>query len=265
MTTELAGRTALVTGASSGIGLAFARLLAARGADLVVTARREAELDKLAAELRQAHGRKVTVLPLDLAQPDAAARLFEATEGAGTTVDVLINNAGFGTHKDFAATPWDTLGRQIQLNVVTLTELSHRFARAMVARRRGHMLNISSVGAYLPVPGYATYAAGKAYVRNFSEALAAELAPHGVRVTCLCPGATETEFQKVANQHVPAWQKPAFMSAERCAKIGLAALLGWRRNVVSGWSNKIGMWLLRFLPRRLLVWLGGVAMGRPDM
>jgi short-subunit dehydrogenase len=263
MATDLAGRTALVTGASSGIGLAFARQLAARGADLVITARRAAELDQLAASLRQDHGRKVTVLPLDLTQPDAAGKLYAETEGAGVAVDVLINNAGFGTHQDFTATPWDTIARQLQLNIVTLTELSHRFASAMVGRRRGHVLNVSSVGAYTPCPGYATYAAGKAYVRNFSEALAAELAPHGVRVTCICPGPVWTEFQKVAGQHVAAWQRPVFMSAERCARIGLAALFGWRRNVVTGWSNKILMWLLRFMPRRLQVWLAGATMGRP--
>jgi short-subunit dehydrogenase len=264
MTEGLTGRTALVTGASSGIGVAFARQLAARGMDLVLAARREAEMQALAAELRERHGRTVTVIPLDLATPTAAAELFARTEGAGARVDVLVNNAGFGTHQTFVDTTWETLQRQLQLNVVTLTELSHRFGAVMAARGTGWILNVASIGAYVPCPGYATYAAGKAYVRNFTEALAAELAGRGVRVTSLCPGATESEFALVAGQEVNALQRLAFMSAERCAAIGLRSLFGWRRNVVSGWLNKAGMFALRFLPRRLMVWIGGLIMGPPS-
>jgi len=260
---QLSGKTALVTGASSGIGMAFARHLARMGADLVITARRQAELDKLAGELREQHKVKVTVLALDLSSPSAPAELHARTEGAGMAIDLLINNAGFGTHRQFLDSAWDLLAQQVQLNIVSLTELCHRFGTAMLARGRGHILNISSVGAYLPVPGYSTYAAGKAYVRNFSEALAAELGPRGVRVCSLCPGGTATEFQKVAGQDIPGYQRLFFMSAERCAEIGLRALLGWRRNVVSGWYNKIGMWLLRFVPRRLLPAVAGIAMGKP--
>ncbi len=256
--------TALVTGASSGIGRAMARQLAARGADVVITARRAAVLEALATELRVlASKAKVTVIPLDLSSAAAAAELYERTEGAGMTIDVLINNAGAGTHQEFIDIPWEKSAQQLQLNITSLTELSYRFGRAMAARRRGHILNVGSIGAYLPCPGYATYAAGKAYVRNFTEALAHELADRGVRVCCLCPGGTETEFQSAAGQPIPAWQKPLFMSADRCARIGLSALFGGRRNVVSGWFNKIGMWMLRFVPRRLMVWIGSVAMGKP--
>jgi short-subunit dehydrogenase len=257
---DLVGRLALVTGASSGIGRELARQLADRGADLVVTARREAELDALAAELR-ARGRTVTVVALDLARPGAAEELARRTEGM--EIDILVNNAGFGTHRRFLDIAWDDVARQLALNMVALTELCHRLGRGMVARRRGWILNVASVGAYTPCPTYATYAASKAYVRNFTEALAAELAPDGVRVLSLCPGLTASEFHQVAGQRVPPLLRPTMMSAERCARIGLDALFGWRRNVVTGWVNKLSMWLLRFVPRRAMVWIGAFTMGRP--
>ena len=264
MATDLRGKTSLVTGASSGIGAAFARQLAARGADLVIVARRQAELDALAGELRAAHRVTVEVIALDLGRPDAAAALFDRTEGAGRTIDVVINNAGLGEHQYFIEQDWTRVAQQLQLNVVTLTELTHRFARAMAARGRGHLLNVASIGAYTPSPTYATYSAGKAYVRDFTEAVAYELAPRGVRLCSLCPGLTITEFHQVAGQTLPGWMKRfAAMSADRCAGIGLRALFGWRRNVVTGVSNKVGMWLMRFMPRRMMVWVAARSMGRP--
>ncbi len=265
-TRDLTGRTALVTGASSGIGRAFAVRLAARGARLVIAARRQAELDALALELRRDHQVEVTVVAIDLATPTSAAELFARTEGAGHAIDILINNAGFGTHQYFLAQDWTRIQQQLQLNIVTLTELTHRFGTTMTARGRGHILNIGSIGAYTPCPSYATYAAGKAYVRDFTEAVAHELAPRGVRVCCLCPGGTITEFHQVAGQTVPGWMRAmAFMPADRCAAIGLRALFGWRRNVVSGVGNKVGMFLLRFLPRRMIVWIGAKSMGPPRL
>jgi short-subunit dehydrogenase len=262
---DLKGQTALVTGASSGLGAAFARLLAARGANLVVTARREANLKTLADELTSAHGTKVTVIGLDLSQPYAAKVLFEKTEGSGIAVDILVNNAGFGTHQYFVDIPWDEAARQIQLNVVSLTEASHRFSRAMLARGRGHILNVSSIGAYTPTPSYATYAAGKAYVRDFTEALAYELAGTPVRVCCLCPGGTLTEFHQASGHELPSAMRATFMSAEKCARIGLSAMFRGRRNVVAGVPNKLGMFLLRFIPRRVIVWAAAFSMGKPKV
>jgi hypothetical protein len=265
-TRDLTGKTALVTGASSGIGRAFAVRLAARGANLVIVARRQAELDALAIELRKDHQIEVTVVAIDLATATAAADLYARTEGAGRAIDVLINNAGFGTHQYFLEQDWAKVHQQLQLNIVTLTELTHRFGQAMSQRGRGHILNVGSIGAYTPCPTYATYAAGKAYVRDFTEAIAHELAPRGVRVCCLCPGGTITEFHQVAGQTVPGWMRAmAFMPADRCAAIGLRALFGWRRNVVSGVGNKIGMWALRFVPRRMIVWIGARSMGKPRL
>jgi short-subunit dehydrogenase len=266
MAIDLRGKTALVTGASSGIGAALARHLAAAGADLVIAARRQVELDRLAGELRAAHQVAVEVIAIDLGQPGAAAALFERTEGAGRTIDVLINNAGFGEHRRFVDQDWARVAQQLQLNVVTLTELTHRFGRAMAGRGRGHILNLSSIGAYTPSPTYASYSAGKAYVRDFTEAVAYELAPKGVRLCSLCPGLTLTEFHQVAGQTLPGWMRRFVgMSAERCAGIGVRALFGWRRNVVAGVSNKLGMWVLRWVPRRMMVWLAARSMGQPRL
>lgn len=259
----LKGRTALVTGASSGIGDHFARQLAARGMNLVITARRADRLEALAGELRATHSVEVDVVPLDLGQPGAASELFEKVEGAGKRVDVLINNAGFGTQEHFVDIPWERQREQLQLNVVSLTELTHRFSKAMLSRGQGWILNVASIGAYMPVPDYAAYAAGKAYVRNFTEALAFELRRTPVRVCCVCPGATATEFLQVSGQKETALVKAALMPAERCARIGLRALFAGRRNVVAGMMNSIGMWFLRFVPRRLIVRIAALIMEKP--
>ena len=168
MAIDLRGKTALVTGASSGIGAAFARQLAAAGANLVIAARRAAELEALATTLRACHGVTVEVIAIDLGQPGAGAALFARTEGAGRAIDVLINNAGFGEHRHFVDQDWARVAQQLQLNVVTLTELTHQFARAMAGRGRGHILNVASIGAYTPSPTYATYSAGTASVRPIS-------------------------------------------------------------------------------------------------
>jgi short-subunit dehydrogenase len=260
---SLKGRTALVTGASSGLGAAFARALAARGADLVVTARRKDNLDALATELAGRHGTRVEVIALDLAQPGAARALYDRTEGAGRAIDVLINNAGGAIHQHFVDIPWEDTARQLQLNVVALTETTRLFVPAMLARGRGHVLNVASIGAYTPTPTLATYSAGKAYVRDFSEALAYELRRTPVRVCSLCPGGTRTEFHHVAGQELPRIYRAVFMSADRCAAIGLRALFAGRRNVVAGASYKLMMFLLRFLPRPAIVWSSALAMGAP--
>ncbi len=252
---QLKGQRALVTGASSGIGDQVARQLAAKGADLVITARREARLETLAEDIRKRYEVEVTVIALDLGEPTAAGQLWDATEGQDRPVDILVNNAGFGTQRLFVDIPWELSLQQLQVNLLSLTELTYRFIRSMKKRGAGHVLNVSSIGAYLPCPQFATYAAGKAYVRNFTEALAYELEGTGVRACCLCPGGTATEFSEVAGQSLPKVVAMTMMSSERCARIGLAALFRGRRNIVSGLSNSFGMFLLRFVPRRLAAWI----------
>ena len=252
---SLRGQRALVTGASSGLGVAFARELATKGAHLVLTARRKDRLDALADELRLKHEIEVDVIALDLGKPESPKALFDATEGAGKSIDVLINNAGFGIKQKFFERAWERTLEEMQLNMISLTELSARFGAAMAARKRGAILNVASVGAYLPTPNMASYGPGKSYVRNFTESLAGEVGGSGVLVCCLCPGGTETEFSAVAGIDLPWWKKLAFMSAERCAHIGLVALYRGRRNIVSGWSNALTMFFTRFVPRRLLGWI----------
>ena len=263
MSKDLRGKRALVTGASSGLGAAFARLLASRGANLVVAARRAENLEALSEELSSKHGVEVKVIPLDLGDPGAAKALFDATEGAGLPVDLLVNNAGGGLHRYFLDTSWEQVRQQIQVNLVSLTELTWRFAKAMVARGGGHILNVASVGAYSPSPTYAVYSATKAFVRDATEAIAFELRDTGVRVCSLCPGIVFTEFHKAAGHEVSALVRSTGMSADACAAIGLSALLRGRRNIVSGIMNKLSMQLLRFLPRRWIVWVAARSMGIP--
>ncbi len=258
---DVKGLRAVVTGASSGIGAELARQLAAAGADVILVARRKDRLEALAAELRSAHGGAAEVLALDLGLPGAGKALWDATEGAGKPIDILINNAGFGSHGAFLDLPLERTLEQLQLNLVTLTESCHHFGHSMKARGRGHILNVASIGAWLSTPNYATYTAGKAYVRNFSEALAFELRPMGVVVSCLCPGPTDTEFVDVAGHAMKSWQKKFFMDAGSCARIGLEALFAERPNVIAGASNKAMMFTMRFLPRRTVTWISARMMG----
>ena len=253
---RLAGQRALVTGASSGIGAEIARRLAAEGAHLVLTARRKDRLEALAAELQQAHGVQVQVEANDLAEPGAAKALFDATEGAGHAVDVLVNNAGFGQYEHFTEIAWERHASMIQVNVTALTELMHRFLPAMQSRRHGWVMNVASIGAYMPTPNFAAYTASKAYVRNLSEAVDYELRGSGVRVISVCPGGTRTEFLDQADQKLKSAGEAFMMSAERCADIAVRKMLAGRRNVVTGFMNALGMWLIRFVPRS---WMPGIA------
>jgi short-subunit dehydrogenase len=255
---KLSGKTALVTGASSGMGHCFAEQLAAMGADLVICARRKERLDELAARIRESHGVEVLVIPVDLTEAGAAEKLFESTEGAGKPIEVLINNAGFAIFSPFVDIPWERTRQQIGLNVFALTELTWRFTGAMRGRGRGNILNVASFAGYTAVPNYATYAAGKAYVRNFSEALAWELRKTGVRVCSLCPGPVATEFFNVAGQtEMTPMVRAIQMQPERVARIGLKALFRGRRNLLPGPANKLSAFFMRFLPRRFLVWMTG--------
>lgn len=260
---ELNKTTALVTGASSGLGRCFARQLAERGVNLVITARRAERLEELAAELSDQHGVQVTCLPLDLAEPDSAKTLFEKTEGAGQPIDILINNAGFASFGSFANMPWETVANLINVDIRALTELTHRFVKAMSARNRGHILNVSSAASYVPVPFYAIYAAAKTYVRNFTEALAHELRKSKIRVCCLCPGAIKTDFWDVAGQkNISTLLRATMTTPDKVARVGLRALFGWRRNVISGFINKLVFWLTRLSPRRFIVRIAGALMGK---
>ncbi|MBK6579352.1 MAG: SDR family oxidoreductase [Sandaracinaceae bacterium] len=249
---RLAGQRALVTGASSGIGQEIARKLAAEGASVILTARRLDRLETLAEQLRTEHGVTVEALQSDLEDPAAPQQLFDATEGAGKAVDVLVNCAGFAFYDDFVRIDWLKHQRMLQVNVIALTHLSHLFAKAMIPRKRGRIMNIASTGAFAPCPNFASYAASKAYVRNLTEALDYELRNTGVRAISVSPGGTRTEFLERGGQVLKKSGEFAMMTAEACAAIAVDKMLRGRRSVVTGFMNAFSVWMLRFIPRAWL-------------
>lgn len=242
---------ALITGASSGIGEALARRLARDGMHLGLVARRAERLEALAAALRSAHGVEVDVLPADLTRADAVAALALEIDRRGLDVDWLVNNAGFGTVGLFHTMPVERELDEIALNVEALVELTGRLLPAMVQRRQGVVMNVASVGAYLPTPNMATYTATKAFVLSFSEAIAEELRDSGVRVLCLCPGVTRTEFQERA--HVDTGHVPGFLqqTSEQVADEAVQAV-GRQSAVVSGVLNRMTVGTLKFVPHSLI-------------
>lgn len=241
---------ALVTGASAGIGREIARILAADH-DLVLTARRAAELAALAAELGPAG---CHVIPSDLADPGAPEALFDSVAAAGLTVDVLVNNAGFGHLGPFAEADLPKMLRMIRVNVAALTELTGLFLPGMLARGRGKILNVGSVAGFQPGPLMAVYYATKAYVNSFSEALSSELEGTGVTVTCLAPGPTRSEFAAASGMDATKlFRGDSVAEAAPVAAAGVRGMLRGERMVVTGWRNKLLIFAERFLPRGLVI------------
>jgi hypothetical protein len=238
---------ALVTGASSGIGAAFARALARRGEKLVLVARRADRIAALAGELGGA-----VSLPLDLTERDAGARLEAELERRGMAVDLLVNDAGLGDTGPFHARPLEASLRMVDLNARAVVELTRRFLPGMVARRRGRIVNVVSTSAFQPVPYLAVYAATKAFALAFTEALADELRGSGVVVQALCPGLTTTEFQQVAGTDRVAFNRTRAMRPEAVVDASLSALARGRLRVVPGWDNRLVAGLVRFAPRGLV-------------
>jgi short-subunit dehydrogenase len=242
------GITALITGASSGIGLVFARELAARGAHLVLVARSEDRLRTLAADLIARHGVRVEVIAADLSVPDAVAGIGEALRARQIAVDLLVNNAGFGYHGSFSAQDPDNVRRQVRVNVNALVELTHLLLPGMLGRGSGGVINVASTAAFQPVPHMAVYGATKAFVLSFSEALWAECRGQGVRVLALCPGATATAFFDVAQGGAMG----AVRAPEQVVATGLRALEHGRSYVVDGWQNRLLAQGPRLFPRALV-------------
>jgi short-subunit dehydrogenase len=258
----MAREIALVTGASSGIGAALARRLARDGMHLGLVARRTDRLEALAEELRAAHRIEADVLPTDLARPGAVAALVEELGRRDLDVDWLVNNAGYGTLGPFHTLPIAGELDEVALNVEAVAELTGRLLPAMVRRRRGVVMNVASVGAYLPTPTMATYTATKAFVLSFSEAIAVELADTGVRVLCVCPGVTRTEFQARANVDISFVPALLQQTADEVADESVRAV-GHGAVVVNGLINRVTLGALKLVPHRLLT---RVAAGfvRPD-
>lgn len=246
--------TALITGASMGLGLEFARLFAASKHDLIITARSVDKLEALAADLRSAHGVQVDVLPCDLT--DAAARSALVDQLDGRAVDFLVNNAGFGSTGPFIELDPARELREIELNVTALVHLTRLFVPGMVARGQGRVLNIASTAGFQPGPFMANYFATKAYVISFGQALHHELRGTGVTVTTHCPGATATEFAGTAgNDKTPLFQKGQVADAAAVAAHAYRAMHAGKRLAIHGFMNKIMVFGVRFSPIAVVSWI----------
>ena len=241
--------TTLITGASAGLGEAFATALAARGDTLILTARRTDRLDALAVRLRADHGVAVTVFSADLADPAAPAQLLADIAAAGLSVDLLVNNAGFGARGDFAALDGAMQAGMIDLNCRALVALSHGVLPAMIARGSGGILNVASIAAFQPGPWMSVYYATKAFVLSFSEGLHEEVKAHGVHVSALCPGPTRTEFADVAGMADSTLFQRFASDVDAVVRDGLAAIATNRAVAVSGRVNAVAASGVRFMPR----------------
>lgn len=262
-------RAAVVTGASGGIGAELARLFARDGWEVVLVARSRDGLEKVGRELAQAYGTTCHVVPADLADPAAPQAVFEAVRALGVPVDALVNNAGFGLAGPFVhagGDPPTELGRELemlQVNVVALTHLAKLFLPGMVGRGRGYLMNVASTAAFQPGPLMAVYYASKAYVLSFSEALSVELAGTGVTVTALCPGATRTDFQAVANmENSRLFRAGHVMTAADVAQAGYNGMRAGRSAVVPGAANKVMAAGTRLVPRRIAARMAKMAQER---
>ena len=247
--------TALITGASSGIGEAFARLFAAEGFDLVLTARREGKLQELATDL--ATTANIVVLPGDLSTTEGITTFCESVSGQSLEIDVLVNNAGMMVEQEFANLTTEQLESTITLNITALTQLIHQFLPAMKARKSGRILNVASVAAFHPVPGMDIYAATKAYVLSFSEALEENLRDTGISVTALCPGLTDTDMADTS----VAGAMPTFMISQpdEVARSGFDALMNREVICIPGNANRLALAWAQHQPRWLVRGLGGLA------
>jgi uncharacterized protein len=244
----VARATALITGASGGIGLELAKVCAAASNDIVLVARRQSELQDLAVILAHEHGIAARAFAADLADPNAPQAIFDAIGEA----DILINNAGFGLLGAFAENDWRTEARMIQVNITALAHLTKLYLPGMLARRSGRILNVASTAAFVPGPFMAMYYASKAMVFSFTLAIAAELEGTGVTATALCPGPTATGFGEVAGNSGSKLFKGAAMNAADVAREGYAAMMAGKPEIIAGPRNRWMIWGTRFAPRRML-------------
>lgn len=252
---------ALVTGASSGIGLEFAKLFAKDHVNLILVARNESALQALKTELQATYAIKVLVIAKDLSESDASPFIYSICENEQLQVDYLINNAGFGYAGAFATQPYTNSAQMIRLNMEALTSLTQLFGSQMVNRKNGYVLNVASIAGFLSGPGMAVYFATKNYVVAFSEALQSEWKKQGVSVTTLCPGPTQSAFFDRANMHALSMLKYfPIPSAQEVAHFGYVAMEKRKGVVIHGFANKMQVFLNRFIPRSFSTFVTGLAM-----
>lgn len=249
-------KTVLITGASNGIGKEFAQIFAEKGYNLVLVARSESKLNKIAKEFEIKYKIRVTVLTQDLSKPNVASKIYTEITDRGIIIDILINNAGFGDYGNFVESNLKTITEMINLNINSLTEFALLFVKEMMERNSGKILNIASTAAFQPIPKFATYAATKSYVLHFTEALHYELKDTNISVSVLCPGPTSTDFEKRAKAEKSNIFKNG-MDAKVVAKIGYKGLMQNKMTIIPGFKNKL-MSLSHTIPsRNLLVWMIG--------
>jgi uncharacterized protein len=246
---------ALITGASSGIGYEMADVLAAKGYPLILVARREDRLQALKAQLVSKYGVVVEVIALDLSLPKAALALHEKT--SGFDVEILINNAGFGMQNSILEQDMLRMAEMVQLNIVTLTHLTQLYAKDFIKRGGGRIMQVASAAAFLPTPYLSSYAATKAYVLNFSEAIGFELRNTAVSITTLYPGFTATEFGDVAEVNMPKIITATQTTAREVAEAGVNGMLKGKKTVIPGWFTKINLFFAGITPRSIITFATG--------
>jgi short-subunit dehydrogenase len=247
-----APKTALITGASSGIGLELAHLFARDGYRLVLLARNRNALRQIGDDLQARYGITVRIAPKDLAHPAAAVELYQELQEAGVLVDVLVNNAGFGLAGPFATNDWAQEAEMLQVNMVAATHLTKLFL-PQIRARGGNIVNVASTAAFQPGPFMAVYYATKSYLLSFSEALAEELDGTGATVTCLCPGPVKTNFQRRAYlEGTGMVNSPLLVDVRDVARIGYEGMKQGKRIVIPGWKNRVGVAMLRLSPRSVV-------------
>ncbi len=246
----MTNRLALITGASSGLGAQFARAFARRKINLVLVARRAEPMEQLARELRSQHGVEITMHPLDLAQPGSAATLQTRLDELGLSPDILVNNAAFGLSGPFLEQAPERLRAMLELDILSVVELTQTFARRMAPNGRGNILLVASLAAFQPDPLLAAYGAAKSFILSFGEALHVELAPK-IGVTVVSPGLMETEFFQVANFHPKNSLKRSMIPASEVAEEGVKAMLAEKSSIVVGGLNKVSAFATKLIPRHV--------------
>lgn len=254
----------LVTGASGGLGEDFARQYARAKRNLIIVARSQDRLRALAQELMDRYQVKIEVVAMDLSKPDSASSLFDLCQKSGWDVDMLVNNAGFGLFGNLVDQELSKLDEMMQLNMVTLTKLCRLFLPSMIQKKSGGIINVASTAAFQPVPYFACYAATKSYVMSLSEALTMEAAPHGVKVFCLCPGPTETQFFERAAGRGKAGDKVPKQTSEDVVRFAIKRFESGSRVGVSGALNKLVSLSTGFVPRKIIMKMGEEMMKRAN-
>lgn len=242
--------TALITGASEGIGWEMAKIMAADGWNLMLTARRETLLQNLADDLTKQFNIEAYVYAADLSHPDGANNVFGRSHTLGLTIDALINNAGFGIKGSIKDNDPDRVRQLLQLNIISLTNLTRLFLPDMIMRGQGRIMNVGSIAGLQPMPMFAVYSSSKAYVRSFTEALAVETEGTGVTVTLLAPGRTKTGFSRVAGYSKSSSKVPLRMKADHVAQLGYRAMMAGKPTIITGMMNKVIALISTSMPRR---------------